>query len=93
MEYPKFVHGNREWTLYSLDLKLCNFFLWRYLKDKCYAIQPQEFLSKELIHTSSIRKFPRSISIVMLDDVFQGFQKRLQFYADSDGKHLENIYY
>jgi len=87
--YPKFAHGGLEWPPYSPDLNPCDFFLWGYLKDKCYAVQPQN--TAELIN--SIKKCTRSIPTSMLDNVFQSFCKRLQFCANSNGQHFENIYH
>ncbi|EFN86493.1 hypothetical protein EAI_01218, partial [Harpegnathos saltator] len=33
----------------------------------------------------------RNISIAMLNNAFQSFRKRLQFYAHFDEQHFENI--
>ncbi|EZA51526.1 hypothetical protein X777_09741 [Ooceraea biroi] len=87
--YPKFAYGGLEWPPYSPDSNPCKFFLWGYLKDKCYAKQPKNIEELE----NSIRKCIRNISVVMLHNVFQSFRKRLQFCVDSDGQHFENIYH
>ncbi|EZA62136.1 hypothetical protein X777_03743 [Ooceraea biroi] len=39
--YPKFAQGGLEWPPYSPDLNPCDFFLWGYIKDHCYAGNPE----------------------------------------------------
>ena len=39
--YPKFAQAGIEQPPYSPDLNPCDFFLWGYLKDNCYAEKPK----------------------------------------------------
>ncbi|XP_057335141.1 uncharacterized protein LOC130673942 [Microplitis mediator] len=60
--YPKFVQGGLEWPPYSPDLNPCDFFLWGYIKDHCYAKNPSTV--EELI--AAIQKVVRGITNDML---------------------------
>lgn len=87
--YPKFAQGGLEWPPYSPDLNPCDFFLWGYIKDHCYAKNPSTV--EELI--AAIQEVVRGITNDMLDTVFHSFQKRIDFCAQSNGSHFENIYH
>ncbi|EZA55091.1 hypothetical protein X777_05363 [Ooceraea biroi] len=89
------VYGNRiiggrlEWPPYSPDLNPCDFFLWGYIKDHCYAGNP-ETVSDLVV---AIKKVVSNIKDDMLEKVFTSFRKRIDFCTNSDGAHFENIYH
>lgn len=88
--YSHFIRGEGiEWPPYSPDLSPCDFFLWGYLKDLCYEKNPQtkEDLVKQIRQTAS------GISKEQLERVFDSFKKRLEYCANAEGAHFENIYH
>ncbi|EZA54526.1 hypothetical protein X777_03334, partial [Ooceraea biroi] len=87
--YPKFAQGGLEWPPYSPDLNPCDFFLWGYIKDHCYAGNP-ETVSDLVV---AIKKVVSNIKDDMLEKVFTSFRKRIDFCTNSDGAHFENIYH
>ncbi|EZA60801.1 hypothetical protein X777_13633, partial [Ooceraea biroi] len=80
------VYGNR---VIGLGLNPCDFFLWEYIKDHCYAGNP-ETVSDLVV---AIKKVVSNIKDDMLEKVFTSFRKRIDFCTNSDGAHFENIYH
>jgi len=97
LKYPNFDNSSAkrdlfiEWPSYSRDLNPCNFFLWEYLKNNCYAQQPETI--KELI--IAVRKVVNGISKEMLNEVFLNFRKRIRFCDKYEGAQggFENLYH
>lgn len=87
--YPKFAHGGLEWPPYSPDLNPCDYFLWGYIKDHCYADNPKTV--DELV--GAIKKTTGGVTNDMLERVFDSFRKRIEFCANSNGAHFENMYH
>jgi len=87
--YPKFAQGGLEWPPYSPDLNPCYFFLWGYIKDNCYAGNPETV--PDLV--AAIKKVVSNIKDDILEKVFTSFRKRIEFCTDSNGAHFENIYH
>ncbi|EZA61377.1 hypothetical protein X777_12330, partial [Ooceraea biroi] len=81
--------GGLEWPPYSPDLYPCDLFLWGYIKDHCYAENP-ETVSDLVV---AIKKVVSNIKDDMLEKVFTSFRKRIDFCTNSDGAHFENIYH
>ena len=88
-EYPKFAHGGIAWPPYSPDLNPCDYFLWGHIKDHCYTNKPRT--NEELI--TVIKKVVGDIKTDILERVFYSFRKRLDYCANSNGAHFENIYH
>ncbi|EZA62935.1 hypothetical protein X777_15527 [Ooceraea biroi] len=84
-----FAQGGLEWPPYSPDLNPCDFFLWGYIKDHCYAENP-DTVSDLVV---AIKKVVSNIKDDMLEKVFTSFRKRIDFCTNSDGAHFENIYH
>jgi hypothetical protein len=66
--------GNSEWPATSPDLKVCDFFLWGYLKSKLYEKDRRTTVDLKQNTTDEVA----AISHSMLQQVMQKFQKHLQ---------------
>ena len=58
-------------------------------KDRCYASNPRIVADM----TKSIKNIVNSISMDMLERVFDNFRKDLDFCANFNGSHFENVYH
>ena len=75
------------WPPRSPDLNPCDFFLWRYLKDKVYSPLPKTLddLKKNL--EREIKKINKNI----LKKVFENFEKRLKKIIEVNGDIIEDL--
>ena len=72
----------------SLDLKICDFFLWGYIKSIVY-VPP---LPKDLDELKSrITDAINLVTVDMLQQVYEEFEYRLDVCRASKGGHIEHL--
>lgn len=67
---------------YSPDLKPCDYFLWVYLKDKCYT--PWNLDEWEQAMQGVIENIPHATFLV----VIRSFKRRIQMIVEKRGGHI-----
>ncbi len=81
--------GGWSWPPYSLDLSPLAYFLWGYVKDRCYANRPTKIsaLRKNITDIfNSLREDPGIFSFVT-----RNFQRRLERVVEREVGHNENF--
>ena len=77
-----------QWSPYSPDLNPADFYLWRYLKDRVYANNPQSIPDLKAAITAVIRAIPRE----ECGRVIENFARRIQVCLQRRGAHFEHIF-
>ncbi len=75
------------WPSRSLDLTLCDYFLWGYIKGKVYKDPPQSM--NEL--KNKRREASDSISQASLQKIYKNMKFRLSFVVREQGGHFEHL--
>ena len=78
--------GDIEWPPRSLDINVCDFSLWGYMKSNVYENRPRTAADLKL----NIRNEVAAIPSVMLQRVMRNFWERLQECVDNNGQHLKD---
>lgn len=73
------------WPPHTPDLSPLDFFLWGYLKDRLYKVQPKN--TDQL--KQSIRCENRKITGDMCNNVMENFMKRVEMVRRHNGRHFE----
>ena len=76
-----------EWLARSPDLTPCDFFLWRYLKEKVFKHHPQSLEDLKERIQQEINSIPPELT----QRVMKNFQEHLQQCVANDGRHMSDI--
>ena len=81
------LHDEIEWPARSPDLTPCDYFLWRYLKNKVYSTPPENTgeLRERILNEANLLKANRP----MIRRVIAGMRRRLQLCVERKGRHVE----
>ena len=89
MDYPNHFNDGIEWPPYSPNLRPCDYFLWGYLKDKVWEMNPTSIPMLKTAIANQIKKIPPELC----EKVVKGFEGRLTAVIAKEGGHLEHLYH
>jgi hypothetical protein len=75
------------WPVRSPDLSICDFFLWRYLKEKVFKHRPHTLPELKERIIEEVNAIPHE----MCDRAVLSFRDRLQQCVAANGRQLEDI--
>lgn len=81
--------GPIEWAPYSPDLTIPDFFIWGYIKDRCYSPSPANL--NEL--RENITNVFNTISPEMLQNAFSNLLVRFTMCIEENGGHFQQLIY
>jgi hypothetical protein len=87
-QFPEHFGHGWSWPLCSLDINLCNYFLWGYHKDRVY---------RTILHTvqelqAETEAIAEEITDDMLHDTVDNFVVCLQQVHEVEGSHIEHVF-
>lgn len=87
---PKWIgrSGPIEWPANSPDLTVPDFYLWGYVKDRCYNPIPHNL--EEL--KNNITNVIREINVNVLENCFRNLLLRFQKCIDQQGEHIQQFF-
>ena len=75
------------WSARSPDLNPCDFWLWRYLKDRVYQGHVQSLVDLKTIIQRHVAEIPRELLRATIDHAILW----MQYVIEPSGAHIENI--
>lgn len=81
--------GPIEWVSYSPDLTIPYFFIWGYVKERCYNPIPSNL---QELRNNIVNVF-NTFAPEMLQNAFSNFWLRLRLCSDADGGHIQQLIY
>ena len=91
LNYPYFTEKGMQWPPCSIDLNLCDFFLWGHLKDANTSKNPEHLRNVKKKEKKTFSYECAAIPQATFDKMAANFVLRLQYEFTADGGHFENI--